>query len=107
MLIEATMRQVSDYNITDEIEWGVSVGESYTYDYADDGEGFEEGYELRFDIVKINETLFEKYNNGFSNEYPIYMTHQTVYADLFVWNGSHFLLDDSNMMIGAANNFYP
>ncbi|MBY9006266.1 MAG: hypothetical protein KGD63_05875 [Candidatus Lokiarchaeota archaeon] len=109
MLINATMNQVFDYNITDDVDWSVNVGDLLTYDYVENAEVVEDGIELRFNITSISEELKEKTNNGFSGDEddPVYMTYQIVYADMYSWNGSEYEFEMSDVEIGAANTFYP
>lgn len=109
--INATMTRVFDYDITDEITWGVSVGEDLYFDYYEGSSGIDDAVDMKLHITEISDEMYEKTKNWFGNE-SIYMTYQAVYADIYTWNGTDYELDptilgESNKPIGIANNFYP
>ncbi|MFX1321604.1 MAG: hypothetical protein ACFFAQ_08170 [Promethearchaeota archaeon] len=104
--INATMRQVFDYDITDEVEWGVSPGDTFYYDSVEDPDPFEEAMEWKINITGFSPILFNKTKNGFSEEEPVYMVYEVAYADRSWWNGTDYEFMD-NVIVGAANNFYP
>ena len=106
MSINATMKQVFDYNVTDEIKWGVSIGETFYYDWYEDSDPMGEAYDVKVEVTSISDVLKEKNENTFSDD-PIQMTYQVVYGNISVWNGVEYELDISDAEIGVANNFYP
>lgn len=105
MFINASMRQVFDYDITDEIEWGVNVGDEIFYDSIENGYTVDDAIDFKLKVTEISDILLEKSNNGFSGGL-IYMVFQVVFADRFIWNGTDYEFMDNNI-VGAANNFYP
>jgi hypothetical protein len=106
MLINTTFQRVFDYNITDEVEWGVNVGDSVYYDYAED-DPIGEGYDLKFTITNITDLIYPMPHNSFNIGESIPMVFQVVFGDILVWNGTDYDLDSTNFPMGAANNFYP
>jgi len=105
MFINASMRQVFDYDITDEIEWGVNVGDEIFYDSIENEYTVDDAIDFKLKVTEISDILLEKSNNGFSGGL-IYMVFQVVFADRFIWNGTDYEFMDNNI-VGAANNFYP
>ncbi|MHA2182412.1 MAG: Loki-CTERM sorting domain-containing protein, partial [Promethearchaeota archaeon] len=106
VLVNATMTQVFEYDITDEVQWGVNVGDTFTYDYYEGSDWIEDAYDVLVNITDISDVMIEKSNNGFSED-PIQMAYQVVFADILVWNGTNYELDGWDEPIGIANNFYP
>ncbi|MFX1496196.1 MAG: hypothetical protein ACFFBH_01585 [Promethearchaeota archaeon] len=106
MLINANFRRVFDYNITDQVEWGVDVGDTLYYDWYEGYDWGGDADDYRMNIVDISEEMLEKSKNTFSDNL-VYMTYQVVYADIYAWNGVSYELVESNYEIGFANNFYP
>ncbi|MFW9902159.1 MAG: hypothetical protein ACFFDY_12915, partial [Candidatus Thorarchaeota archaeon] len=105
MLFNVSMTQVFDYDITDEIEWGVNIGDEFFYNSVENPDPVEEAYEWKIKITGFPELLLNKSNNGFISEL-MYMVFQGVSADRFIWNGTDYEFVENNL-IGAANNFYP
>jgi hypothetical protein len=105
MLINATMTQVFDYDITDEVQWGVNVGDTFVYDWYEGSDWVDDGMEVLVNVTNISDELFEKTKNGFSED-PIQMVYQVVSADLFLWNGTDYDQVEWGIPIGIANNFY-
>jgi len=107
--INATMTQVFDYDIIDEIIWGVNVGDDIYYDWYEGSGGMGEAYDVKVHITSISDVLLEKTKNSFSGEEddPVYMVFQSVFADILIWNGTDYEIDISNVPIGTSNNFYP
>jgi len=103
MLINVTMQRVMDYDITDEIEWGVNIGDTFFYDWTEGGMG--SYYDIKIEIVDFIERELPKSNNAFM-EGDINMVFQAVVANLSVWNGIEYEIEEDNMPIGMANNFY-
>ncbi|MHA2254352.1 MAG: hypothetical protein ACXAD7_28675, partial [Candidatus Kariarchaeaceae archaeon] len=121
MLLNISAYRVFDYDITDEVTWGVDVDDEFIYDYAEnryeddyyaDGDDENRGKfasEVKMIITKFNETTFWLEGNGFGDENNTSpMVFQGVYADIYFWNISlnMFVLEMHNYLIGAANNFY-
>ncbi|MHA1986007.1 MAG: Loki-CTERM sorting domain-containing protein [Promethearchaeota archaeon] len=104
-LINATMTQVFDYDITDEVQWGVNVGDTFIYDWFEGSGGIDDGMEVLVNVTSISDMMFEKTNNGFSED-PIQMAYQVVSADLYLWNGTDYEQVEWDIPIGLANNFY-
>jgi len=101
MFINITMQRVLDYNITDEVEWGVDIGDTIYYDWYDGGISY---YDVKVDIINITDMMLPKSNNGFMEE-DISMVYQVVFANLSLWDGTRYVFD-MNLPIGLANNFY-
>ncbi|MFX0082426.1 MAG: hypothetical protein ACFE94_11820 [Candidatus Hodarchaeota archaeon] len=106
MYINATMKQVFNYDITDELVWGVSEGEVIYYDSYEGPGGMGAAVEMMVNITNISDVLLNKTKNSFSDEDSTYMVFQAVFADRYYWNGTEYKFIDNNI-IGAANNFYP
>ncbi len=102
MYVNVTMQRVLDYDITDEIEWGVDIGDIFYYDYTEGGSSC---YDIKIEIIDIVDVMLPKSHNYFSDE-DIYMVFQAVYSNLSVWDGYEYTLDSSYFPIGYANNFY-
>ncbi len=103
MLLNFTTQRVYDYDITDEVEWGVDVGDTIYYDWTEYGEY----YDVEFYITNISEVMLPKsYNCFFEEDIP--MMFEVVYANISLWNGTHYSLKDPlyDIPIGTANNFY-
>jgi hypothetical protein len=107
VLINATMTQVFDYNITDEVQWGVNVGDTFTYDWYEGSSSIDDAYEIMVNITDISPVLLEKNKNSFNEQEPIYMVYESVFADLFLWNGTEYEQVEWDIPVGTANNFYP
>ncbi len=116
-----TSTRLFDYNTTDEVEWGLEVGESYYF-----GSNYPEGgptYELNITIVKLNQSavyLAELF--GFDEEafmFQTWLTFENVWAKMEIWNvsdvgngvstGEWIPLDVKQpiFIIAAANNYFP
>ncbi|MFW9874715.1 MAG: hypothetical protein ACFFG0_16530 [Candidatus Thorarchaeota archaeon] len=104
--VNATIKQVFDYDITDEVEWGVDIGEEIYYTSYDGSYDIAGANEMLLNITGFSDVLLEKTNNSLGDSDPIYMVYEAVYADRFFWNGTDYVFQD-NRIIGAANNFYP
>jgi hypothetical protein len=107
-LINMTLTRVPNYNITDEIEWGVEVGDIIYYDYGEIEEGEGSYYsDVKVVITDISNVMLEKSFNSFSEE-SIQMIFQAVYANLSFWEGTSYEIEEEGIdfIIGCANNFY-
>ena len=102
MLLNFTIKRVLDYDITDEIEWGVNIGDIFYYDWT---EGGSSAYDVKIEIINFADVLLPKSLNGFTGE-DIYMVFQAVYANLSVWDGIQYNVEEPNIPVGLANNFY-
>jgi len=102
MLINFTIQRVMDYDITDEVEWGVEVGDTIYYDWYEGGDSYKDA---KVEIINITDMMLPKSNNGFMEE-DISMIYQVVFANLSIWSGTDYILDIGNLPIGMANNFY-
>jgi hypothetical protein len=120
MMLNFTAVRVFNYNITEDVVWGIGVGDTFIYDFTEtnhdevinDDNGFKDliAGEVKVEITKINETTFWLHGNGFGDENDTSpMVYQGVYADIYFWNFTlnTFVLEMGNYLIGAANNFYP
>jgi len=107
MIINMTFQRVFDYDITDEVQWDLSMGDSVYYDYYEGSSGFGEAYDLKLTITNITDDIFPTPFNSFDLEEDIPMVFQVVFADLYVWNGTDYELEETDFFMGAANNFYP
>lgn len=105
LLFNVTMKQVFDYSITDEVEWGVNIGDTFCYDSIENEYTIDSSNDIKVEITGFSDILLNKSKNGFSND-VIPMAYQVVYADRYLWNGTDYEYLDNNI-IGAANNFYP
>jgi len=102
MLLNFTMQRVLDYDITDEIEWGVIIGDIFYFDWT---EGGSSAYDVKVEVTNFADVMLPKSNNGFMEE-DISMVFQAVYCNLSVWDGNSYSLEETNFPIGYANNFY-
>ena len=102
MLVNITMQRVMDYDILDEIEWGVDIGDTIFYDWNDGGGSY---YDVKIEVVDFVEDNLPKSKNSFM-EGDINMVFQAVLGDLSVWNGTDYEIDTSGIPLGTANNFY-
>ncbi|MHA2051780.1 MAG: hypothetical protein ACW986_19375, partial [Promethearchaeota archaeon] len=101
VLINATMTQVFDYDITDEVQWGVNIGDKFYYDW------YEGSYhDVMIEVTGFTEQNLNKTKNGFS-DFPIPMVFQAVLGNISLWNGTEYILDLTDVPLGVANNFYP
>lgn len=104
--VNVTMKQVFNYNITDEVQWSVNVGDTLYYDGIQNEYTADDSMEYKLNITGFSDVLLNKTNNGFSVG-PIYMVYEAVIADLFIWNGTDYEIFSPDIPIGMANNFYP
>ena len=122
VVMNFTAVRVFDYNITDEVVWGVNIGDTFIYDFAEkshddynndtSGNGPKDkgATEIKVIVTKFNETTFWIENNDLGEENDTTpMVFQGVFADVYFWNFTldTFVLEMNNYLIGAANNFYP
>jgi hypothetical protein len=107
LMINMTFQRVFDFDITDEVQWGLGIGESVYYDYYEGYSGWGEAYDLKLTITNITDYLVPTPYNSFDLEEDILMVFQVVFADLYVWNGTDYELEETDFVMGAANNFYP
>lgn len=107
MMINMTFQRVFDYDITDEVQWDLSVGESVYYDYYEGSNGVGEAYDLKLTITNITDYIVPTPFNSVDLEEDIPMVFQVVFADLYVWNGTGYELEETEFVMGASNNFYP
>ena len=101
MLLNFTIQRVLDYDITDEIEWGVNIGDIFYYDWYNSSIY----YDVKIEVINFADVLLPKSLNGFTGE-DIHMVFQAVYANLSVWDGIEYNVVEPNIPIGYANNFY-
>ncbi|MHA2269918.1 MAG: Loki-CTERM sorting domain-containing protein [Promethearchaeota archaeon] len=106
ILVTATMTQVFDYDTTDEVQWGVNIGDTFTYNMYDGSDPAGQAMEVLINVTEITEVMLEKYKNGFSED-PIQMGFQVVLADFYLWDGTGYIQVEWDEPIGFANNFYP
>ncbi|MFX1345406.1 MAG: hypothetical protein ACFFAI_09890 [Promethearchaeota archaeon] len=105
--VNATIKQVPDYIITDEVEWGVNVGDEIPVTMYMGSSDVDDADEMLINITSIDtDVLFNKSKNSFSNEDNTYMVFRCVYADILLWDGTDYIFM-YNTIVGAANNFYP
>lgn len=104
--INATLKQVFDYNITDELEWGVTIGDEIYYDLFEGSYWIDDAEDVKVNITDISNIMVEKSKNSFGDS-PVYMMYQAVFADIYAWNGTEYELESTDEIIGIANNFYP
>ncbi|MBY9010207.1 MAG: hypothetical protein KGD74_10115 [Candidatus Lokiarchaeota archaeon] len=102
MFINMTMQRVLDYDITDEIEWGVNIGDKFYFDWTEGGSGY---YDVKVEVINITDVMLPKSQNGFMED-DISMAFQAVYSNLSVWDGNAYIVEETNFPIGYANNFY-
>jgi hypothetical protein len=105
--INATLTRVFDFDITDEVEWGVSVGEDIFYNLYEGVDWIDDAMDVKFHITDISPLMLEKTKNWFDESSIIYMIYEVVYADIYDWNGTDYELIEIDEPIGLANNFYP
>ncbi|MFX1500095.1 MAG: hypothetical protein ACFFDH_03925 [Promethearchaeota archaeon] len=97
-----TMTRVFNYNITDEIEWDIDVGDRLYFGLNDDYGGYNE---IEMLITGIDNSVFSVLGSGG----PIHQCFEIVLTNLSIWNPvlEEYVLQEENFTIGAANNFYP
>ncbi|MFX1468700.1 MAG: hypothetical protein ACFFB8_08550 [Promethearchaeota archaeon] len=107
--VNATIKQVFNDDITDEISWGVSVGEDIYYNWYEGSDGELGAVDVKVHITEISDVLLNKTKNSFGNQEddPIHMVFERVFGDIYVWNGTDYELVEVHEPIGTANNFYP
>ncbi|GAG90950.1 unnamed protein product, partial [marine sediment metagenome] len=86
MLLNFTIQRVLDYDITDEIEWGVNIGDIFYYDWTN---GTNSYYDVKIEVIDFADVMLNKTHNGFM-EGEIHMVFQAVYGNLSVWNGTTY-----------------
>jgi len=111
-----------DVNTTDEVEWGVEVGDSYYF-----GSNFPDGgatLEVNITITKFNQSAVNTLDlvpfgdgNGNGGDDPLsvmfysWLTWENVWADVWIWNATGESSGEwmyvGEILIGAANNYYP
>ncbi|MFX1597007.1 MAG: hypothetical protein ACFFBK_13195, partial [Promethearchaeota archaeon] len=101
-LYELKAQRVYDYDLTDEISWGVNVGDTFYYDQSSDSSGIDY-QDIRIVISGFNESVYEI----LSMMGPLNMTFQNVLANISIWDGTQYVLTYINSTIGSANNLYP
>jgi hypothetical protein len=108
IVIDAVMKQVPNYDIIDEITWGVSPGQDIYYDWYEGSDPAGEAYDVKAHINSISPVLLNKTMNSFSDEDddPVHMVYQRVFGDIYVWNGTDYDLEEVDVPLGTANNFY-
>ncbi|MBY8978842.1 MAG: hypothetical protein KGD72_00495 [Candidatus Lokiarchaeota archaeon] len=102
MLLNFTIERVLDYDITDEIEWGVTVGDTFYFDFTEGGSNYED---IKVEVIDFVDVMLPKSRNGFMED-EIPMVFQAVYCNLSLWNGIEYYVVESNIPVGFANNFY-
>lgn len=105
--INATLTRVFDYDITDEVEWGISIGEDIYYEFYEGNSWIDDADDIKIHITDISPLMLEKNKNWFDINNPINMIYEVVYADIYGWNGTAYELFETDEPIGFANNFYP
>ncbi len=109
MMINVTLQRVFDYNITDEIEWGVDIGDTVYYDYYEGSSGFGEAEDVKLTISNITDIEIDMPYNSFYLGESTPMIFQIVFANVSLWNGTkgEYEFEGPGFAMGAANNFYP
>ncbi len=102
-----TIKKVDEYNITDEIDWGVDEGDVFYYGLSDSRGGEEEPEfsEFKIDVNGFNYSMAEVMTYWG----PINMTFQNVLGNISIWDDTTetYNLFITNQVLGSANNFYP
>ncbi len=106
VLINATMTQVFDHDMTNEVTWGVNTGDLLYYDGVKDELFVDDAMEYQINITGFTNVLLNKTKNSFNTEYPIQMAYEAVIADISEWNGTEYIITNASVPIGLANNFY-
>ena len=99
--INYKINRIFEYNLTDEIEWGVEAGETYYFGYAEGGEF----NETKIDIVGFNNTIVKI--DTLWGEMPLVFQDVIANVSLFNFDTFQYVLIEENMTIGSANNYYP
>jgi len=102
MAVNITLKRVFEFDITDEVEWGVGIGDTiYLHSYEPSS-----GYGLvKLDVQGFNEEIYWSSNwTVQGEEWP--MTFQNLNVIIAFWDGTQWL-PGSPQVITAANNFYP
>ncbi|MFX1371937.1 MAG: hypothetical protein ACFFCE_08760 [Promethearchaeota archaeon] len=99
-----TMKHVLNYDITDEIEWGVDVGDIFYFDQSSEFPSMIPYQDIKVTISGFNKSLYEVPGVYGSNMYSVF---QNVLANISIWDGTQYIPMYTNRTIGSANNFYP
>ncbi|MHA1291251.1 MAG: hypothetical protein ACTSQJ_01125 [Promethearchaeota archaeon] len=91
-----TSSRTFNCNTTSNIDWNVKVGDKL---YYGDAHG-----EFMYEITKINESAVNLYSIELA-PYTSWQTFSNVWANVYYWNGSAWILYNKTI-IGAANNYY-
>ncbi len=104
-LYNYTIKKVDDYDILDEIDWGVKKGDTFYYGYSDYNKNNPEFSEVKIEVNGFNYSM-EEVMTYFG---PMNMTFQNVLGNLSMWNEQTGTYDLAtiNETLGSANNFYP
>ncbi|MFX0076104.1 MAG: hypothetical protein ACFE96_11715 [Candidatus Hermodarchaeota archaeon] len=105
--INATLKRVFDYNITNEVQWGVNVGDDIFYDFYEGIDWIDDAMDIKLHITDISPLMLEKNKNWFDINNPINMIFEVVWADIYGWNGTDYEILETDEPIGFANNLYP
>jgi len=100
MEFNMTMKHVFDYDITNEIEWGVDVGDTFYY-------GWNLGH---LNETKVVVTGFKNITNGVIGSIGnVYQCFEAVLVNLSYWDPitEEYIQYQENITVGLANNFYP
>jgi len=81
---------------------GVTIGDIFYYDWT---EGGSSAYDVKVEVTNFADVMLPKSNNGFMED-DIQMVFQAVYSNLSVWDGNAYIIEEANLPIGYANNFY-
>jgi len=105
MEFNVTMKHVLNYDITDEVEWGVDVGDSLYYGWNSHYSGYNE---TKFVITGF-ENVVNEVKGSFSPFMPIHQCFETVLANLSYWDPAlgDYTFAKENYTIGVANNYHP
>ncbi|MFX1340708.1 MAG: hypothetical protein ACFFDK_19010, partial [Promethearchaeota archaeon] len=99
MTVTYLVQRVFDYDITDEVEWGVEKGDTLYFGRGSD----DETAEVKIDITDIS---------CMEVEFPLMgqemaQTFEIVWGNTSTWNGASYEPGEENVPLGIANNFYP
>ena len=100
-ILNVSGKRVFNHDVTDELVWGVDIGDEIYYYANQSGSTFL----ARLTIEGFNKTVYWSSNwTMMGIEWP--MVFEDVFISMSAWNGTDWVLLSTNP-ITAANNFYP
>jgi hypothetical protein len=97
-IIEQKLTRVFSSSDIDRVNWPKSIGDEYIYDAW--GEGSSDKLKLKVKAITNRTESF------FFDGLDYYRNFESIIGDFYFWNGTDYELDNTNVLLGEANNFY-